>query len=259
MKKNTSKKSLGDPFPNPTIIEALCELHFTSSDNASPESWDGKWFGRLLTELGAKYDMEPKVGEKIQIQSSSGQTKVSRQSVPMEHMIYRSKDGSHLFQLTPWKLTINEIKYERWDNFFDHIRHGWNCLSTIINSVGFVRIGMRYINKIPRKSEEETVGSWISDNQLIPKKILDQKKNFFYRSELEEKTDTKLILTIAEDISSKPSPSSLIFDIDVVAIKKFKPSWDSLSIEINDIHDEIRKVFDNSRTEKYTNYLNSIN
>jgi uncharacterized protein (TIGR04255 family) len=117
---------------------------------------------------------------------------------------------------------------------------------------------MRYINKIPRKSNEETVGSWINDTGLVPKKILDQNKNFFYRSELEEKANTKLILTIAEEASAKPQPTSLIFDIDVVVIKQFISDWDSISIEMNNIHDEIRKIFDTSRTEKYTKFLNKI-
>lgn len=257
MKKNVSKKSHRDSFPNPTIIEALCELHFTSKDNTSSETWDGKWFGRLLKELGPEYDMEPKVGERIQIQSSFGQAKVSRQAVPMEHMIYRSKDGSHLFQMSPWKLTINEIKYKNWDTFIYHIQQGWDCLSKIVDSAGLGRIGMRYINKIPRNNDKETVGDWIKDTGLVPKRILDQTKNFFYRSELEEKTNTKLILTIAEDISSKPT--SLIFDIDIVAVKNFNPEWNSILVEVNDIHDAIRKVFDISQTEKYTKHLNKIN
>jgi len=248
MKKEISQAPSEHSYPNSTIIEALCELHFTSEGNASDETWDGKWFGRLLTELSLKYDMEPKLVGGVQI--SAGQT------IAIGHMIYRCKDNSHLIQLSPWKLTINELKYESWNTFFQHIQYACKCLSKIINSIEIKRIGMRYINKIPRTSKEESVGSWISDTGLVPRKILEQTKNFFYRSESEKSDNMKLILTISEETSTLPS--SLIFDIDIVSIKKVNSDWDSISLEINNIHNEIRGVFDTSRTEKYTNFLKKI-
>lgn len=112
---------------------------------------------------------------------------------------------------------------------------------------------MRYINKIPRTSEEELVGAWINDIGLVSKRILEQKNNFFYRSELQLRDFTKLILTLAEEATS--TPSSLIFDIDVVSIKECSADWNVLSGEILQIHNEIREVFDKSQTEKYTQFL----
>ena len=257
MNKKSSQSSSGDSYPNSTIIEALCELHFTSGGNASDEVWDGKWFGRLLTELGQKYDMEPKLMSRVQVQSSGDQTKISSQAIPaMAHMIYRCKNGSYLIQLSPWKLTINELKYENWDTFSKHIQHAWISLSKIIDAIGLKRIGMRYINKIPRATAEESVGSWINDTRLVPNSLLEQKKNFFYRNELQKSDDTKLILVIAEETST--SPPSLIFDIDIISLKELNGDWNFISAEIDNIHKQIREVFDSSCTEKYTKFLNNF-
>lgn len=255
MKKIPPQSSSKNSHSKSTIIEALCELHFTSSHTSSDEAWDGKWFGRLLTELGKGYDMEPKLVSGVQVQSLGGQTKLSSQTFPIAHMIYRCKNDSHLIQLSPWKLTINELKYENWAIFLEHIQHAWICLYKIVELMGLTRIGMRYINKIPLTSTDESVGSWISDTGLVPKSILEQKKNFFYRNEFQKTDDLKLILTIAEEKSN--APSALIFDIDLVSIKEFNPEWSSIASEVTSIHDEIRKIFDDSRTDRYTKFLNN--
>lgn len=254
MKKNVVQSSK-EKFPNSTIIEALCELYFSSDGKATNEAWDGKWFGRLLTELGKEYDMEPKLISGVQVQASiGGQSIVSSQPVAVAHMIYRHKSGSHLIQLTPWKLTINEIgKYDSWEIFFHNIKHAWSSLCNIIPELGIKRIGMRYINKIYRKNSEETIGDWIKDTGLVPVDVLEQKTNFSYRCELQKSDNMKLILALAEDKSSTPTP--IFFDIDIVTIKDVNSSWEQLSIELNSIHDVIRTVFDAARTEKYTKFL----
>ncbi len=210
--KNTLQTNSKEKFPNSTIIEALCEFHFTSGEKASNEEWNGKWFGRLLTELGKEYDMEPKLMSGVQVQTSiGGQSIVLSQPVAVAHMIYRHKNGSHLIQLTPWKLTINEIgKYDGWEIFFQHIQHAWSSLSKIVDSLGVSRIGMRYINKIPRTNVQESIGDWIKDTGLVPSDVLEQKTNFSYRCELQKSEEMKLILALAEDRSL--TPPSIFFD-----------------------------------------------
>ena len=49
----------------------------------------------------------------------------------------------------------------------------------------------------------------------------------------------------------------IFFDIDIVTIKDFVSSWEELSFELNKIHDFIRSIFDETRTEIYTKFINS--
>lgn len=257
MKKQVSQNPPKESFPNPTIIEALCELHFSKGGILSEDDWDGKWFGRFLTQLGGGYEMEPKLVSGVQIQTNiGGESKISSKPVDIGHMIYRCLDDTHLIQLTPWKLTINEIKkYNSWPSFYQHIEHAWKCFSKLIDSIKVNRIGMRYINRIPRNHNDEAVSDWIKNNDLIPEAILNQSTNFFYRCELQKKTEMKLLLTLAEDKSS--TPSSLIFDIDMVEIKDVSSDWKSVFMELDTIHKAIKDVFDSSRTDKYTQLLNT--
>lgn len=100
--ERTSQSSPNTPYPNHTIIEALCELHFTSNGSSLDEDWDGRWFGRLLNNLGQNYDMEPKLTGGFQVQSLGGQTKIS--SKTSAHMIYLCKTALILFSYLPGNL-----------------------------------------------------------------------------------------------------------------------------------------------------------
>ena len=57
MEKKVSQNPSRESFPNPAIIEALCELHFSKGGIMSEDVWDGKWFGRFLIQLGGDYEM----------------------------------------------------------------------------------------------------------------------------------------------------------------------------------------------------------
>ena len=207
-------------FPNPTIIEAICEFHFARADD-SQSNWDGKWFGRLHSELGTDYEMEPKTARGLILQATNvGIPTLSENLISINQMLYKHKANNRLIQLSPWLLAINEIgHYRGWESFLKHIEHGWKSLSAIIDPINISRIGMRYINRIPRDSAEETVGDWINKNDMLPKRVLSQHADFFLRCELPLSEDTKIIFTVTEEQTNSPV-KPIIFDIDAVMTKK---------------------------------------
>jgi len=249
------KAKNSDSVLNPTAIEAICELHFTSSEN--PESqWDGKWFGRLHSALGIDYEMEPKTAKGVLVQATMGKATMSDNLISFNHMLYKHRSKNQLIQLAPWLLAINEIDdYPGWTPFLKHIEHGWKSLSTIIDPINLTRIGMRYINRIPRGSAEETVGDWINKNDIFPKRILSQFKDFFLRCELPLSENTRIIVTVTEEQIDSPV-KSIIYDIDTIMTKKHSGEWREIEKSLNLLHEYIRKEFDSSKTNKLNNYLN---
>lgn len=242
------------PYPNPTILEAICEFHFTCIEES--KNWDGKWYGHLHSILGENYDMEPKTAKSVFISSNQGKATLGENAIPLNQMIYTHKNTEHLIQLAPWVLTVNEIgKYKSWQTFLGHIEHAWKSLISIIGSLQIKRIGMRYINRIPRTSQD-AVGDWINKNDLFPKRILDQKKDFFFRCELPNSNNTRLIVTLTEeemDLSIKP----IIFDIDTFIVKSQDgDKWNEIKESLITLHSAIRKEFDESQTNKLKSYLN---
>jgi uncharacterized protein (TIGR04255 family) len=243
------------PYPNPTILEAICEFHFTSNEETL-KNWDGKWFGRLHSKLGENYDMEPKTAKGIIISTTQGKTTLDENVMSINQMLYTHKTNEHLIQLAPWTLTINEIgQYSCWQSFLVHIELAWKSLFSVIGSLQIKRIGMRYINLIPR-TYEDSVGEWINKNDLFPKRILDQRKDFFLRCEIPNSENMRLIVTLTEqqtDSDIKP----IIFDIDTFIIKNQDgENWNEINNSLSLIHSMIRKEFDDSQTNKLKDYLN---
>lgn len=240
-------------FPNPTIVEALCEFQFSCLD--AQNNWDGKWYGRLHSKLGESYDMEPKTAKGIIIQNSNyGASTLSENLISINQMIYKHKTKEKLIQIAPWILTINEIgHYTGWNSFLDHIEYAWTALASVITPVQIKRIGMRYINRIPRTSANESVGDWINKNDIFPNRLLIQNKDFFFRCEIPYNA-IRIIVTVTEEqtnVAIKP----IIFDIDTFMVKQHDNIWSDIKKTLSSLHSVIRKEFDVSQTERLQAYL----
>ncbi len=140
-----------ESFPNTSIVEAICEFHFTSND-LTQSDWDGRWYGRLHSKLGENYEMEPKTSKGLIVQTSShGKSTLKENLVPLKQMLYRHKTIDKLIQLAPWLLTINEIgNYPSWKVFLDHNEYAWKSLTPFIELIEIKSIGLRYINRIQK-------------------------------------------------------------------------------------------------------------
>ncbi len=248
------KKLPSQVFPNPTIVEAICEIRF--SPPAKETGWDGIWFGKFLKKLGDMFEMEPKLASTFRLVNSPGSLTATTETYPINHMLYRHHDNKFLFQLSPWCLTINEVsRYQSWTHFLSHIQEAWTALCEIIEGCNIERIGLRYINRIPRSSSQEQIGEWLKSTDMFPSRLLKQSEGYFFRSEIMEKGDRTLILSVAEERSTNEI-RPIILDIDAVCMEKTPAHWDSLKSELEDLHNMVRREFDNARTDKYTEFLN---
>lgn len=241
-------------YPNPAIIEAICEFHFVYQEDAQ-NNWDGKWYGRLHSKLGEDYEMEPKIAKGVIVQTTNdAKATLYENLIPINQMLYKHKTKDQLIQLAPWILTVNEIgHYSGWKTFLEHIEYALKALFSTIDPIQVRRIGMRYINRIPKTSHAETVGDWINNNDLLPKCLLTQQKNFFFRCEIPQTDDIRMIVTVTEEqINEEIKP--IIFDIDTLMIKDNGNINNSLTL----LHNIIRNVFDHSLTEKFENFLKQV-
>lgn len=99
------------------------------------------------------------------------------------------------------------------------------------------------------------MGDWINKNEMLPKRILSQHKDFFLRSEVSIADDLKIIMTVIEEQTNaliKP----IIFDIDTVMTKNHTSGWEQIEKSLCLLHKHIREEFDNSLTDKLKSYLN---
>ena len=266
---DTAKMSTGaveSPIKTvPAIAEALCELHFTVYPFSQKEAesvhsiWEPKWFGKLLQELGADYDLEPAQIKMMRISSQGGQKpEVSEVKGNSDRMIYRHKDSVHLLQLSPGLLTINEVgNYPGWQTFSEHIKNAWETFSRVCPHIQVTRIGLRYINRVQRGSETARVGDWLHNSDWLPPRMAKQEKDFFFRFNTRFNSDCHMKLTVVEE-QTDDSSAPIIFDLDAISQSLKVSSWNEVFSKVDHLHQLIRKEFKESITDRYKSFVSNL-
>ena len=232
-------------FKNPTIAEALCELHFELPEG---KPWDASWFGELFKKAGDEYPkMEP--GEVVEMGvgiAPDGFVQGIRRTGLRS--IYHHKDRPHLFQLSETTFTINELRpYVNWERFINDIRRGWALLASTVGPAGLGRIGLRYINRIPRPNASEPISKWIGTNDYLPKKLLEARERFHSRTQIPIAEDIRLVVTVA-DLHDEDGARSILLDIDAILNARVPPELTAIEAQANRLHNEIWTVFDSCKT-----------
>lgn len=239
-------------FANPTIQEALCELHF-----ARPEGrdWNPQWFGELFRKAGDDYpNMEPSETAEVGFGITPDGAFVPQMRKMGVKTLYRHATRNHLIQLSDSTFTINELApYEGWEVFQSDIKRGWDLLSATVAPSGLDRIGLRYINRIRRESADEPVSAWIAASDYVPQRVRSATSRFLSRLQLPVSDDVRLIVTVAEQ--EENGQLSIVLDIDTVLFAQLPPEWEVIAQHTNELHERAWEVFESCMTEKLRAHL----
>jgi len=243
-------------YLNPTIAESLCEIHF---DCNSSEKQPAEMFLKALkSELSSDY---PSVTEQQIKQFQAAITEmgisVNEDKVTTTRLIFKHKERNHMIQFLPNVLTINEVqKYPGWNLFSQDICRGWKALTSSLPEVCVKRIGLRYINLIPRRNPLEPLSAWLKSNIYYPTAILNSSSGFSARNEFDIGNNIRLIITLSEP-AQKEKKGGIVFDIDVIVfVDGREMNWSLIKEQLEILHKEIWQVFSTSLSQKYESLLN---
>ena len=154
-------------FPNPTIAEALCEIHFDPV--TSHNLITGDVLKTLRAELASDY---PSITEQqikqIQAAFTDRGISVNEENVDTTRLMFKHGKRNHLIQFLPGIMTVNEVEhYPGWDLVLKDIHRGWNALNSGFHQVSPKRIGLRYINVIPRRNPAEPLSEWLKPKYVL--------------------------------------------------------------------------------------------
>lgn len=235
-------------YPNPTISEALCEIFFSTD-----EKFDQK-INKLKDSLEASYpDVkdDPIKHFKAIIENSG----LSVKEETTQRSVFKHVDRNHLLQVSPGLIAINEIgEYPTWDVFKNDIKVGYDAVSDVFPVTSINRVGLRYINLIPRVDRAEEVFNWLVPNKYYPDGILNSKKGFLSKCEFDLEQNRKLVVTISESLQQDHF-GAIVFDIDAICVCPEGADADSLFVLLEDLHDIISDVFHTSLSKKYQSRL----
>jgi uncharacterized protein (TIGR04255 family) len=220
-------------YSNPTIQEALCELHFASEQDAG---WSPNKPAPLIDRLRDSYqDFETitEAGYQIVISPDGGLMPMPLQ--PKLKLKFSRREQPFLLHFLQGQFVINVLRpYPGWGALRSELLRVWPIAREILRPAAVTRIGMRYINRIPLRTRTETPGTWLKHSQYVPRALLDSGPDFLARLELRKDGTNRLVTTIAHDKTAPAEPfGSLILDIDRISENRLDTDNDTIGQSVD--------------------------
>jgi uncharacterized protein (TIGR04255 family) len=237
-------------YPEPTIAEALCEIYFAlPPERRWKPSLPGAFFKRIQDEYP---EIEPVQQPDLRIDL------VQRRVLPPQQRIrFTHTTHSRLIQLSEDIITVNILApYPGWETMSEVVLDTWRKAREVLEPSAITRIGLRYINRIKRLSDEDRPGDWLRATDYIPPGVLSSLPGFLLRVEVHQDNQNRLIVTVGSDVSDSAGEfGAVIFDIDRIVEREMPPEEQLLVQEMNRLHEDIWKTFAEAKTDKLTRLL----
>jgi uncharacterized protein (TIGR04255 family) len=237
-----TRKSDHPSYPNPTLVEALCEVHFA----LSPENpWKMSFPGLLLKSIGRDYE-ETTPAQSVALQFEVTSEGMGQALVPLPPRArFKHKTEPFLIQLAQNTFTVNALApYPGWHIVQPRILAAWVKATAVLNPSAITRIGLRYINRVRRQSTADQPGNWFRASDYLPAGILSSASGFTSRVEARLNTQDRVVVSLADQ---PPTPDSefgaFIFDIDRIRERSFPPTKAVLKQVIDTLHDDVWGIF----------------
>ena len=240
-------------FPNPTIQEALCEIHFQLPYGVA---WKPSLFGELFKNIQDEFpDLEPVT--EIGIRLHVGGEKLAQAFLPaQQRMRYKHASRKLLLQLSENVLTTNILpKYPGWIQMSQDILNAWKHTRKVIKPAAITRIGLRYINRIERSKPDEFPREWLAPSDYIPKAVLTSLPGFLSRLEMRTDPHKRTIVTLGETPISGDGANAIVLDIDCIVEKEMGIEDKAIIDEITLLHDAAWSIFSASMTPRLEQLL----
>jgi len=223
-------------FPNPTIREALCEIHF-----ALPEGvvWDSTNFGKFFMRIQSEFpELEPVTSAGLQVQLTSGRVGFLP---PQSRMRYKHASRNLLLQLSEGIITVNVLpKYAGWTQMQADIEQAWIWAREVLNPTGITRIGLRYINFVPKASKDELPMEWFAPNDYVAAAVLASQPGFLSRVEVHSTLLRRSVVTFGE--AAEAEEPMIVLDMDCIH-EAGEGQFLDLPPVLSSLHDTAWKIF----------------
>jgi len=245
-------------FKSPTILEALCEVHFrVSPEHPWTATKPGDFFQHVCTDYPT---IEPIVEQAVQL--TIGPDKMPRQEflAPRLKFKFTHRDSAHptLLQVSDSTFALNCLSpYPGWETMKAKLLSAWAIFREQAQPVEITRIGLRYINRVRRLSKDEQPSYWLRETELIPAAVLKSREGFSFRLELRLDDHNRLFTTIAHAMGPDTGEfGALFFDVDRVVERGVTTHDNALDSAMETLHEDVWNVFVNAKNKNYDRLLN---
>lgn len=242
-------------YPNPTIVEALCEIHFVPDIE---RLWVDSNPLPLTSALSSEFpivEFLPEVTFSIDIRD--GQQNASAQNTGQRLRISNSARNRHL-QVAPGGsvLVFNVLEpYPGWAVVCADIQRLWESCSSVLKPVRITGVGLRYINRV-NHDDAFRMSDWLKPTSKIPASFVNAGRGSRLHIELQEDEAHRSIYRLASFAPGVAGEkSTIIFDIDKLWRSEQGANVDTVRALADKLHENIWADFSESITERYVAHL----
>lgn len=241
-------------YPNPTIAEALCEIHFDLAEGVEwKPSLPGEFFKRLQDDYP---EMEPM--QEMGVQLQAGPSGLAQRILPSRTRFrYKHKTEPRLLQLAEKTFTLNVLpQYPGWDVMVEQLADTWKQASEVLAPERVNRIGLRYINRVPKESEGQTASDWFKATDYLTPAVLRSGRGGLSRVEVRLDNENRVVVTLGDQGPSPTEESGgFILDIDRIVERYISVQVQEITAETDRLHEDVWAIFDSAKTEKLERFL----
>ena len=240
-------------YPNPTIQEAVCEIHFQLREGIT---WDPSWYGAFFKQVQDQFpDFQPVIVPQIQLHISQHPPPSPVVVLP-QVMRYQHAFRNVLLQLSENRIVVNILpRYPGWQQVREDIRYAWENTRAVVDPERITRIGLRYINRIERSAPSETLDAWLVPNEYIPHGVLRSQPGFVAHVEVRHDQENRVRLTVGDQEPSSGGYGAFIFDIDRMTERDIAPDTGSVLDVTTELHDHVWDIFQSARGDRLERLL----
>lgn len=241
-------------YSNPTIVEAVCEMHFRlPPEKPWKASLPGEFFKRIQDEYP---EMEPL--QEMGLEFEFGPLGLGQKFLPPRpRMRFKHASRPLLVQLAENVLTVNVLApYPGWNTVSRDVLDVWRRAREVLEPLTITQVGLRYINRIERRSANDHPGNWFRANDYIAPGVLCSTTGFLSRVEVHLDAENRIIVTLGDPPAATAGGyGAIIFDIDRILERELLPERDALSSEMNRLHEDVWHVFTSAKGDKLERLL----
>jgi uncharacterized protein (TIGR04255 family) len=237
-------------YPNPQLVEALCEFHLRL---AATDPWKPNKPGAFFKAVQDSYpEIEPVTQQGVQL--VIGPDNVPQQQLLPPRISFRLKHRERpiLLQVSEQTFTINALRpYLGWDHIKAELKSVWPLVLDIIRPEAVTRLGMRYINRVTRRTGDESPGYWLQPCDYVPTSLLESGPGYQLRLQTRLSEHDRFILTIAHDETDKKElHGAMLFDIDRINQQEIATAWSEVDEFLEILHEDVWRIFDAAKGSK---------
>ena len=245
-------------YPNPTIVQVTCEIAF------SPQTDNRLSAGTLYPIFAAEFPEIAPIGiGTIQFVLGPQPFAPAAPEQPQNATAFRfsTQTGSRFVQVSQSGFIYQTAEpYKGWADFSAKLLELWEKSAAVLRPGPVVKVGLRYINKIPKSEDHPHAVEWLRVTPDIPEALLTSKEHFLGRIESSPAPAHLRLVTVLNALPTPDSPAgAIVFDIDRLSTEQFEVSTPAISEKLEALHDDVWNAFSAASTDLLKTHLSGKN